>query len=277
MDIEVRPSPSADDVAAFLEIARDELAARDRFLQPIQRWLASEAQATVGLATAFVRPDQRLFVTHQLRSETAFGPLLDAAIEHLKQPVHLSIRHDHVHRLRTATQLGFMTELRTLAFDVPFQRALEWTADRQSSRIETVRAGDVSPDQLFALDTELRQGVPGTDGWQGNRAWFDDELESPEFDPTGYRVARDRTSGELVGLCRFWRNRQGSTLGMIGVRPRYRIGRPALTLLHETMLGASKWGYDTFSTSTARASLQRRLQAIGASQNGGVTQLRLVP
>jgi len=47
-----------------------------------------------GVAAAFLRPDDRLFVAHRLSAETAFGPLLDAAIDDLDQPIHLSIAND---------------------------------------------------------------------------------------------------------------------------------------------------------------------------------------
>ncbi len=61
MEIEVRASPSAEDVAAFLEIESNELAERDQFQRPIGRWLASDGHTSVGLATASIRPDDRLF------------------------------------------------------------------------------------------------------------------------------------------------------------------------------------------------------------------------
>lgn len=277
MEIEVRASPSAEEVAAFLEIESDELAERDQFQRPIGRWLASDGHTSVGLATASIRPDDRLFVTHRIRSEATFGPLLKAAIDDLDQPIHLSIAHSQADRLRSALQAGFIAELNALTFDVPFQPALLKTAGHRSNRIETVQADQVPSDELFALDIDLRQDVPGIDGWRGNRTWFDDEMASPEFDPTGYLVARDRNSGYLVGLCRFWKKSQGPTLGMIGIRPTHRTGRPALVLLHETMLAASQWGFDTFTTHTAHASLQRRLRALGADQTGAFTQLQRVP
>lgn len=63
--IEVHPNPSTDSVAGFLGIETDELGERDRFQQPIYRWLALEERVPVGLAPAFVRPDNRLFLSHR--------------------------------------------------------------------------------------------------------------------------------------------------------------------------------------------------------------------
>lgn len=258
----------------MLDIGSDELIERDRLLQPLRRWLAVDGETPVGLATAFLRPDDRLFVSHRLSTEAAFGPLLDAAVDELDQPIHLSIANGQDNRLRLAERAGFVSELHALAFEVPFRSALRRTAGQWSNRIEPVPADEVRPDHLFTLDVQLRQDVPGISGWRGNRAWFDDEMAADDFDPSGYLVARDRSSGDLVGLCRFWRNPEGPALGMLAMRPSHRSGRPTLGLLHASMLAASRWGFDSFSTHTAHTSLQRRLRAIGATETGGSQQLR---
>jgi hypothetical protein len=277
MSISIQAEPGQQAVAGFLEIGLDELVERDRFQQPIARWLAVDGDEPAGLATAFVRADDRLFVNHRINSEDLFGPLLDAAIRQLDRPVHISVLDTDEHRLRLAERSGFVVELTARAFDVPFQPVVAMTASRQSSTVDYVQADSVSPDQLFALDTELRCDVPGNDGWRGNRLWFDDEMNSPEFEPSAYVVARDRRSGTLVGLCRIWKNRDGAALGMLGVLPTHRTGWPALGLLHRAALAAEKWGFETFSAHTARAPLQRRLRQIGAVETGGFTRLRLDP
>lgn len=129
-----------------------------------------------------------------------------------------------------------------VTFDVPFAPLVRCTACHRSSRLELVPADEVSPDLLFALDTELRQDVPGNDGWRGNRLWFDDELASDEFDPAAYLVTRARDSGDLIGLCRLWNNPTGPALGLLGVRRGHRTGGPALTLVHRAAMAASQWG-----------------------------------
>lgn len=135
-------------------------------------------------------------------------------------------------------------------------------------RFEIARADEVDADALFALDTELRGDTPGNDGWRGNRDWFDDELNSAEFDPSGYHVATDQHAGNLVGLCRMWRNPNGPTLGLLGVRRDRRNGFTALSLLRETLTSSSEWGWPTFETHTARPQLRRRLDRVGADQTG---------
>ncbi|MEM7326885.1 MAG: hypothetical protein AAF531_27625, partial [Actinomycetota bacterium] len=89
-----------------------------------------------------------------------------------------------------------------------------------------------------------------------------------------YVVAVDRSGGGLVGLCRFWRNADGPALGLVGVLPGHRSGRPAVALVHRAMTAASRWGWAGFRTHTARVSLQRKLMAIGATETGGLLRLR---
>ncbi len=274
MNITVQEDPSLDVVAEFLGIDQEEMVLRDQFQEPSGRWLAFDGQTPVGLATAVVRPDDRLFVNHRINVEATFEPLLHAALQHATQPLHLTVHHDEHQRIDIAERAGFIRDLDAHTYAVPFQPALQRTSGYGSSRIDIVPADQVPSDLLFALDTELRQDIPGNDGWRGNRVWFDDEMASAEFDPAAYLVARDRQSGQLVGLCRFWNNQPTPSLGMIGVRVGYRTGRPALHLLHEAMLAASRWGSDSFETHTARPSLQRHLQAIGARTTGGFTRLR---
>jgi hypothetical protein len=274
MKIVVQEDPSVDAVADFLGIDHDELAGRDEFQPPSGRWLAFDGQVPVGLATAFVRADDRLFVNHRVKVDASFEPLLHAALQRATQPLHLTVRHDEQQRLDVAERAGFTRDLEASRYDVPFGPALRHGAGYRSSRLEIMTADQVDPDQLFALDTELRQDIPGNDGWRGNRVWFDDEMASNEFDPTAYLVARDPQTGHLVGLCRFWNNQPQPSLGMLGVRRGYRTGLPALSLLYEAMQAASRWGSDTFEAHTARPSLQRRLQAIGARTTGGFTRLR---
>jgi len=73
----------------------------------------------------------------------------------------------------------------------------------------TITAADqVDATALCSLDTALRQDVPGTDGWVGDQDWFDSELTSDAFDPSGYLVAQHQATEELVGLIRFWRTRR---------------------------------------------------------------------
>lgn len=279
MDPTLERDPADDQVAAFLDVTVGELAERNRIQPPLGRWLAIDRSGPIGLATAVVRADDRLFVTHRVTEESSYGPLLAAAVDDLittHPSIHVTVTTDQSDRRRTAERLGFTVELRGSAFAIPFASALAATtiAAARSDRIEVVPADRVDPDALFRLDTALRQDVPGNDGWRGNRLWFDDELASDEFEPAAYPVARDRSTGQLVGLCRIWRNPSGPSLGLVGVLPPYRTGRPALVLLHTALTAAGRWGWSTFEAHTARGALQRRATALGAEPTGGFVRLR---
>ena len=126
------------------------------------------------------------------------------------------------------------SDLTSVTYSVPFATALARLPKRHAAgQFGIARADQVDRDALFTLDTELRGDTPGNDGWEGNRAWFDSELESAEFDPTGYLVAIDHHSGHLIGLCRMWRNQTGPTLGLLGIRRDRRNGFTAAAVARD--------------------------------------------
>lgn len=273
MAIAVDANPDAEVIAGLLGVDVEKLAARDRVYQPVARWVALDDKRPIGLATALIRPDDRLFLSCRLTDESVFAPLLDAAVADLDRPVHLSIADHQQDRLRLADLAGFQVEVRNENFEVPFWSALERTGSGHSARVELVQADQVDRDQLFTLDNELRQDVPGCEGWRGDRRWFEDEMTGDTFEPRAYVVARDRAGGQLIGLCRIWRNPVAPTLGLIGVRRTHRTGYPARMLLHAALSAASTWGSETFVAQTAHRSLQRRLRSFGAVQTGETLQL----
>ncbi|MEL6893223.1 MAG: hypothetical protein AAFP84_16645 [Actinomycetota bacterium] len=261
-----------DEAAAcgLYDLTAEELARRFAGNPPLGHWFAyGDHGEPTGVAVATERADGRIFVVHRLGVEAAFGPLLERALADVAGTVNVNVGAGQVDRRRDVEALGLTLELTGVGYDVPFTPLLERLPElRGDGRFEIVPVIDVDPDELFDLDTGLRGAVPGNDGWRGNRAWFDDEMSSPEFDPSGYHVAID-AEGRLVGLCRMWRNDDGPALGMLGVRRGWRTGFVALELLRATVAGSSGWGWPTFSTHTARPGLQRRLERVGATRSGG--------
>ena len=273
-------STKVDKAAAMMVsgMSSEELDRRDAIQQPIGRWFAYATGVAVGMATAFVRPDGRLFVVPRVTSESAFRPLLERALDDVGQIVYLTANRNSPDRLDFALSLGFEVEVESLSYEVAFAAAIQ-RASRfpGSSRIEIVRADQVERDALMELDVDLRQDVPGTDGWDTNRVWFDSEFISPTYDPAGYLVAVEPGSGDLVGLVRFWRDEDSPTLGMIGVRRGWRSGRIAIELANAGLSAASAWGSETFTTHSAHQSIQRRIRIIGAEPSGTFVQLRSQP
>lgn len=256
-------------------LSAERLDQRDTLQRPVARWFAYEDGVAVGLATAFVRPDRRIFVAHRLISEPAYEPLLERAVDDIVQAVHVTLDRDRPDRIRSAIALGFEPEVDSTTFAVPFDSAIEQAARvRRSTRFELLGAEHVDRDALFELDTDLRRDIPGSNGWRGDRSWFDEELKSPEYDPATYLVAVDPNGRGLVGLVRFWRNESGPRLGLLGVRLQHRSGAAAIALAGAGLIAASEWGSKTFSTHTARRSLQRRLRKIGAIETGGFVQMK---
>lgn len=61
----------------------------------------------------------------------------------------------------------------------------------------------MAPDTLRALDDELRQDVPGIDGWRWDEAGFRAETyDSPAYDLATYLVAVRRDGRGCAGLAR---------------------------------------------------------------------------
>ncbi|MEM8618953.1 MAG: hypothetical protein AAGF73_04460 [Actinomycetota bacterium] len=248
----------------------DQIVERFANTTTVGHWFAYDELGNVlGVAVAAQRPDRRVFLTHRLAAEHAYEPLLLQALATITRPVNVSVRDDQHERLALVRRFGLEHELTNRAFEVRFDRLLETLpAPRATADFSVAPVSDVDPDQLYELDIALRSDVPGNDGWQGNRAWFDDELAASECDPTGYLVALDHGTGRLIGLCRMWRNPDGPSLGMLGVRRERRNGFVALRLLHNALTAASDWGSPTFLTHTARSGLQRHLHRAEAVERG---------
>jgi hypothetical protein len=238
---------------------------------PIGHWFAYDDQGhAIGVAVAAERADGRVFLTHRLATELAYEPLLREALRTIAGPVHVTIHDDQGDRLSLVRTLGLEHELTSTTYEVRFDRLLATLpTPRATTNYRVARVSDVDPDRLYELDIALRNDVPGNDGWRGNRAWFDEELTASECDPTGYLVAIEDETGDMIGLCRMWRNTDKPSLGMLGVRRERRYGFVALRLLHDTLTAARDWGSPTFSTHTARPGLQRHLHRAGALHQGG--------
>ena len=176
-----------------------------------------------------------------------------------------------VEHVRALEDLGFVRERRELQLVLP-------TAVPKSpapSGIEAVRADDVDEEMLRLLDDELRQDVPGTDGWRSTARDFREEtFLSPHFDPTVYLVAI--SSGDLVGICRVWIRPEHPRLGFIGVRrplrqrgiARWLIG-DAFAVLHAR--GEQEAWTEVDETNVAS---RRLLETLGGRPVGASLELR---
>jgi GNAT superfamily N-acetyltransferase len=263
-------------VAGLHGLSAEALRERDAAAPPLARWFALEDRSVVGVATARRRPDDRTFLRFAVSDVAAYQPLVLAADAELRRALTThadGAAIDHVNALAAA---GFETEVVGEVFSIRFERALgllrrAWTPS--GYRLEG--ADDVAEDDLFVLDNELRNLVPGSDGWTGDRGAFREELRSPEFDAGTYLVAVEEGSGALVGLVRIWRNPSGPRLGLIGVLPQHR-GKPiAAALLKEALSTAATWGFDSLSSETSPDNMHTypRLRRMGAAPIGSFLQM----
>jgi len=169
-----------------------------------------------------------------------------------------------------------------LGFDV-HRREGVYLLPIRSARMDAPRgivfahADEVDEATLRVLDDELRQDVPGAEGWQWGEADFHKETyESAEFDPTTYLVALDGEQGEHVGIVRVWMKQPIPRLGFIGVRRSYRRRGIARALLAEVFARLDARGIHEVSTEIDETNTASRelLEGLGARRTG--TNLELV-
>jgi ribosomal protein S18 acetylase RimI-like enzyme len=210
-------------------------------------------------ARTFLRPDGRRFVLGLPDGELPPGELF------------ASVEERDADHLRTLEDLGFVRQRRELHLvlptDVPRLAA--------PAGIEAVRADAVDEETLRLLDDELRQDVPGTDGWHWTANGFHEEtFLSPHFDPAAYMVAR--YEGAYVGICRVWIRPEHPRLGFIGVRRSLRRCGIARWLIGETFAVLRARGEREVWTELDEANVasRRLLENLGARPAGASLELK---
>jgi ribosomal protein S18 acetylase RimI-like enzyme len=207
----------------------------------------------------FVRPDGRCFVVDTPDSSLPPGELF------------ATVDESDDAQLQAFEALGFSRERRELELVLP-------TAVPRVPAppgVEAVRADEVDEETLRLLDDELRQDVPGTDGWRWTAAEFrEGTYGSPHFDPAVYLVAT--CQGEHVGICRVWVRPEQPRLGFVGVRRSHRgqgiarwlIGE-AFSVLHAR--GEREVWAEVDETNVASRTL---LEGLGGRRVGASLELR---
>jgi ribosomal protein S18 acetylase RimI-like enzyme len=102
---------------------------------------------------------------------------------------------------------------------------------------------EVDLDRLRLLDDELRQDVPGTDGWCWDRDAFEAETWSS---PSVYLVAVD--GDDYVGIVRIWLRETSARLGFVGVRRAYRGRGLGRALVARALREANALGHGEVTT-----------------------------
>jgi ribosomal protein S18 acetylase RimI-like enzyme len=126
---------------------------------------------------------------------------------------------------------------------------------------------DVDLERLRLLDDELRQDVPGTDGWR----WTPDDFVAETYSsPSVYLV-----TPAYDGICRVWLRGPTPRLGFVGVRRSERgrgLGRELVTAaLGET--NALGFAEVTTEIAVENAASQALFRGFGARRVGGFVEL----
>lgn len=270
----MRITPASENPGAWGAVTNP---ARPVATSSLGAWVALDDFEPAGGVEVRERPDGRAFLSLFGSNVLALRLLVDCARESLARPLY-AVCHDDGRDRELLIDLGFEAVLIEDVFRVGFREALSgvsraWVPTQHS----IVPASSVDPRRLFDLDNRLRRMVPGTEDWQGDFEMFVGELsQSPPFEDAGYLVGVDDRSGELFGLIRFWRNRSGPRLGMIGVAPSRRGTTLGPALLAHGLDAASRWGSTHFVTETARTNrhVHRRLLDLGAEITGSFEVLK---
>jgi ribosomal protein S18 acetylase RimI-like enzyme len=134
----------------------------------------------------------------------------------------------------------------------------------------------VSEDRLRELDDELKQDVPGAEGWRWDRQGFRKETyDASDFDPATYLVAIDQASGRYAGLVRVWHRPSGPRLGLIAVGRSYRRRGLARLLLAQVFGILQQRGTTEVvaEVDVTNAGSNRLLTSVGARRTGGFIEL----
>jgi ribosomal protein S18 acetylase RimI-like enzyme len=240
-------------------------------------WAARDGEVAVGKAAALVRPDGRCFVVFGACHAEAYRPLVQAIAQHLRRDLYTEVGEADVEVRGRLVGFGFVVNRREHTYTIPTDPTVTGLIDMAApAGFEIVTADRVSEDRLRELDDELKQDVPGADGWRWDRQGFRKETyDASDFDPATYLVAFEQASGRYAGLVRVWNRPSGPRLGLIAVgRPYRRRGLARLLLARVFAIlqqqGTTEVVAEVDVTNTGS---NRLFTSVGARRTGGFIEL----
>lgn len=139
-------------------------------------WAAKHGEVAVGKVAALVRPDARCFVIFGACHPDAYRPLLQAIAQHLRRDLYTELGEADVQVLQRLVGSGFAVNRREHTYAIPTDPAVTGLTNvAVPAGFEILTADRVSEDRLRELDEELKQDVPGADGWKWDRQGFRNE------------------------------------------------------------------------------------------------------
>ena len=240
------------------------------------RWRALDGEVVIGQVAEWLRPDNRLFLHIGSCREDAFQPMLSTITRDLSGDLYVTVDEQDEFRRAELARFGFNAIRQESTYEISVDSA--WATLKEVALpkgIALQSADDVSEDRLRELDEDLRQDVPGTDGWRWDPADFQEEtFDNPAFDPDLYWVA-SAADDEYVGLTRVWNNQSGPRLGFVGVRAAFRRRRLAKALLGRVFRVLHERGTDAVSADVDDSNVASRslFTGLGARRTGGSFEL----
>lgn len=239
-------------------------------------WRALDADEAVGAVTAFLRPDNRWFVSFDTCRDDTYRALIAAVAGNTGRDLYATVDDTDDQALELFGRLGFTVSRRESNLVIPTDPQVTGLhATAEPDGVVIISAIDAYEDQLRLLDDALRQDVPGAAGWKWDPGDFHEETFDSQFNPATYLVAVDAAGGEYMGLVRVWDGPGRPRLGLIAMLPPYRrrglasilLGR-AFGVLHQR--GRSEVTAEVDDTNSASRAL---LQRLGARRVDGSVEL----
>jgi len=235
-------------------------------------WHALDDDEVAGGAHLLTRPDGRAFVAVDAWREDVFIRLLAAVVDDTPRDLRCNVDDSDHAQIALYERADFGLLRREDEFVVPTTA----TAGTLPHGYTLHTADTVDVAQLASLDEELRQDVPGCDGWVNDVETFRrNVINQPWFDASTYLIAIDDSTGRPAGMARAWRTGHSGRLGLLGVRQPHRRRRLALTLLETALRPLREKGVAlvTAEADSTNSAAQALLARLGATRTGGSVEL----
>ena len=196
-------------------------------------WNLVRDGAPVASAYAVCRPDRRWFVSVDGWQEEDHEPLVNAMVADLPHDLYTRIDGADPRAVEVWSRYGFEPHRREIEFLFSPDPARTGLVNATiPSGLALQPADGVDETTLRELDDQLRNEVPGTEGWVNDPVEFHEfTFNERMFDPETYLVAIDDQRRQFAGLVRIWAINNRSRIGLLGVARPYRRQGLARALL----------------------------------------------
>lgn len=232
-------------------------------------WNLVRDGVSVASAYGVCRPDRHWFVSVDGWQEEDHEPLVNAMVADLPHDLYTRIDGADPRAVELWSRYGFEPHRREIEFlfsPDPARTGLG-TATIPDG-LALLPADGVDETTLRGLDDQLRNDVPGTQGWVNDPAEFHDfTFNERLFDPETYLVAIDDQRRRFAGLVRIWAVNNRSRVGMLGVARPYRRQGLARALLASALAPIHERGVldvmaEVDATNAAGLAMIRGIEAV---------------